>query len=629
MDNQECNKEISSRVESLEESVSILESNLENTINDVEALKKDRDKLSRDAATIRREKARKHKEEKKNRKKQEKEELKDRKEKSRQKKAQKKSDQKKNKAIIRHYKRKNNVAIFLVVLGTAIGVILLLNIISNYFVVRKAFDSPVVDISGLFQGTLLSTGLSVVSIAISVWVGLHIIQVVEKGQLEELSQKYSSYEKEQLRKNKEEFFSALSDEERSDTKYFYELFSESIDIKDDIPANIFYVLTNIETTYNKLYQKQYKFKKTLDDRSIRLLIDYVLEIRAYLQENILSSSSRDALAQYIDCREANYYFNMGYDDSEGDMSHDYFQRTIDIYTKQYGISVIKDKKRVELGTLSTIKDRFIDKNIGLEYVINVLNILAESYSKSAYKDLYPRVIFEKKDKSIEYLNCAIIIYDVLENTNNFSTHLSEVIYRNHGAAIERLIKAKKCNETNDKYIQMALSDDETDDINQVKEKYKKAINTALKQNDGMPIRRKVFLAYGALYYRVVEYYCSRINDSVCDRKELEEGPFCKNSIDFKQWTNDAYSYMNIALRYYPSELGFNKTHSLASLWKTFFESICEENNEIARECFALAKQSYDVSRLFIGDDNEEANKSYIEDYKKIQEFLREVIGPDR
>lgn len=567
-----------------------------------------------------------------------------------------KNNEKKRKQIRRvlkkRYRFRNSVQFLICIIFIAIVIILL----SNFFVTLHVIQKSDISLSGspsyisdieadkegesyngiyyseysylssdsILQSTIISTGLSVIGIAISVFVGLSIIQVIEKGQLEEFSKKYDSYEQEQKRTNKDKFFSELNKEDREDTKYFYELFLERVEKKDDIPSNLYYEMTCIEESYNKLYHKQFSYKNKFDDFSIVALLDYVSEVEAFLENNRISSASENAIREYIKCREANYYFNRGYDNTNPE-ADEYFHKVIERYKEIYELNM-ESGKPFKCQRLTDISNKFEYMNIGYEYEINVLNILAESYSKNAYKMIYPddkNITEEQFMIADQALDCSIKIYEYIEELHakkyqneegGCEKHpLKEVIYRNHGAAIERKIKAQeKCTD----FIDKAMEDGNIEKIILAKEKYQKAMDIALVETSDLPRRETLYLAYAGLYIKVVKYYCGL--SEIRNLKRGDHNSIYKfEKLKFDDWTNKVSSYIKLALYKNPINRVFNISLCYALIWKAFFAT----DSDRANLYMYLAEQAYE-SALLLYKDNDPLRKEFDTNYHILNDCVK-------
>ena len=76
------------------------------------------------------------------------------------------------------------------------------------------------------ESTLLSSGLSIIGLASSVWIGLNIVQVLEKKELDALGKEVAIYRRERCELNRRNFFNNLLALDDILNRHLYKLFSE-------------------------------------------------------------------------------------------------------------------------------------------------------------------------------------------------------------------------------------------------------------------------------------------------------------------------------------------------------------------------------------------------------------------
>lgn len=519
---------------------------------------------------------------------------------------------KKNIRILdRAYKKRtkhiNTVGVFAIGTAVVIALILLANITLNLYIfikTQRMVETHYVDILAmsssveqLYQSNLYSAGLSIIGVAIAVWAGLHILQVIEKGHLKDFEDKYSSFESDRREMYKEQFFSELNRQDRSETQYFYYVFSKAVERRDDIPSNVYYRMARMEIEFQNIYSKRISILRKFEEANLYSLLDNAREIRNSISELNISSTSKKVLKEYLMCREAGCQFNLGYDDSPEYVGTciKLFSNVTSTYQKLYNAKIVEKTGEFEYGNLKNIRDKYPEKNIGERYTIHVLNTLAESYSKQAAKYLYP-LKEEKLEDAKVYLKKAIIIFEeIRKNDSLWKDFYNEFIYRNHGAALERKLKAEAGVDKG--YIKIVLLGAEKnkaiDTIAEIKGHYQDSLELALSKYQDRRIVEGVFYAWSALYYKVAEYFCSILDDS-----EMYKNDFNNEKINFKQWTEEACSFMPIAIHRYPENAKYYKTYSLALL---FMADISEEGKDIY---LLMAKQANAVVESLPVDKDE-------------------------
>lgn len=402
------------------------------------------------------------------------------------------------------------------------------------------------------ESTLMTNGLAIIGIAISVWAGLNIVQVLEKGKLEALGKEVALYRKERCELNRRNFINNLLKIDDALNQHLYNVFSE-IDDQDDNLAKFYFECNKIELIFQNLYLKQKKVERNLPEAYYN---DAINNINKLL--NIVMNSdyeNMDVFIKYLKIRLAEIYFYLGYI-VERDESIRCFQLVIDYF---YEVFVdLKNPQKI----MQNRSYLFGSK----ELTIYMFNTLGEANSKiiHAYlkigeqgnRDNYPVVAQNVK---LLYGSLIQLIEDEdKEDKNHNKKKLKrEVYYRNYGCALERINEFEKGK----------LNFNDTIEFMKIKEQYQKAIKEVL-FNDKESVREQTFYSYLSLYYKYIKS-CD-INNIF---SKLENNENMENIQEFKDYTQDAYYYAKIALSLEPMSIYFWKIKAFVErdmvLWALF------------------------------------------------------------
>ena len=352
-------------------------------------------------------------------------------------------------------------AVFFISIIIIVGAMAANFFVSNSLAQKVATaDSAMAD--SAYQSSLLSNGLAIIAIAISVWAGLNIVNAIERKDID----KYNNLVEESI-KNSEEVHQRLENIKNinadiSNTLFFFFLNELMKTINDESTAFLYQKyssasnsekaklepfllkMTIIEQLFVQVYQhhtsKQVDNKKIIElSRNSIRIIDEILEDH---KANI------DYLSVYFKYRKAEFFFYSGYATTNKADKYLFFMNAAEIYCEiankfnafipsyeKYLGSLIKE----DIAELPPYNGEEKNRKISMYF----LNSIGESYSriilelkKDEHIDLGNNKVIPSKEiiligeKSKFYLSCCNSWLNPAEKI--------EVYYRNLGCLLERL-----------------------------------------------------------------------------------------------------------------------------------------------------------------------------------------------
>lgn len=346
------------------------------------------------------------------------------------------------------------------------------------------------------QAALLTTGINILTVAISLWAGLHIIQVLERGKFEESKQKLEElnrtiqlYEKERRETAYDSLVRAiesLNNDERKDELNIY-LADQIRQLPYEmVNVDFLYELSRIEEWFTRIYQLHYD-DLPLEPKDAELALKLVEDAKARLTtENLGLQFAKRIIVAYLKLREAEFKFYFGYSNhfSKEDRIS-FFKEAIENYQAVFPVYNVSK---------SEIK---MDKRHSISFHVYMLNTIGESCSMI----IFLRDTSKKSDYTQYELlgeKCFTTLNNELEKSENKQdkTLQREAYYRNHGCFLERLesmddlklrIKTETIqkeetstsSEELNKKIEKATAEATITNFKKIAEYYKKAIAIAM------------------------------------------------------------------------------------------------------------------------------------------------------
>lgn len=312
----------------------------------------------------------------------------------------------------------------------------------------------------LEETSLLSTGLEVIGLAIAVWTGLNIVNLVSRNEVNEVKENLNKIReqsdkiredlneinknKDELNeiinnienKNKDEFLSELlkTDEDEM-SRYYYKKF------KDEKVS--FSKLVAIEHLFNRIYEMHVSKNVNLEQmsREINELKLRIEEAKDYI-DNISRKNKPILLENYFKFRQAEGLFYIGYEINNSEEKYNKYEKAVSLYldtVKELAIEFPEYKP-----SLITNID-FWEKDVNKYYNNAELfayfaNTIGESYGNMALAN--PK----SKEENIEDIAERAIFYGKLAVDCAKKHDINkEVYYKNLGCNYERLERIKTNN----------------------------------------------------------------------------------------------------------------------------------------------------------------------------------------
>lgn len=356
-------------------------------------------------------------------------------------------------------KKKN---LILILIGVFCLLCIMLMFGTNYYIFKNMpTDVQIADTT--YTATLLSDGLAIIAIAISVWAGLNIANAVERKELDDTNEKikkanHKISKAEDKIKEEEALIKPLIESTQSikntlsfmfeneliktihdtATLYFYKMFS-SLNTKEKIGYNKYYPdMIIIEQIFSRLCkthtseQNKNMDLENLAEKGI-LTIDLILQENRDFLPNLISI--------YLEYRKAEFFYYLGYITTDQQKYYDSFINAAELYIKLH----TKFNAFIPNYTPQAKVPEFFWNNEHKEISMYFANSIGDAYSRFVlYADASANVItkdgskltlnniIEIGKKGIFYCSCAAKWTSPSEN--------HEVYYRNLGCAYERLEK---------------------------------------------------------------------------------------------------------------------------------------------------------------------------------------------
>ncbi len=413
--------------------------------------------------------------------------------------------------------------------------------------------------------SIITSGLSIIAIAIAVWAGLNIINAISKNDIDTISNKFKEIEQSQRyivalkQDNLESLISKFLQEllksyDDIATQHYYEEFvkyGKSLKIanqKTDELLNWYMYMIYIERSYNivvNLRKNAYSVSESVVARA-----DNAIE---YIDSINLQAISEPLIKEYINYRRAEFEFHKGYylDDSNAIAAFGTASKTYLEMLKKYNI-YFDTSKKPDKDTLNLTQSNYILSEVKI--IAYLLNSVGECYSKICY--CFNQLKTNGKDNS--KINYQVDIYSewaivfckcAVEYSENI--YEREVYYRNLACAYERRDRLHKFG----------------DNMELIIENYQKSIRMCLVDYKQSYSNRELS------YYATLSYFNKCFDAFFYNNKTLETRI---NIEELKKIIKDFYYLSWMAVNDFPNKLSFQALNGLACAWSLMLDSSNEE-----------------------------------------------------
>lgn len=347
--------------------------------------------------------------------------------------------------------RRFSLTFVIVVLGLAMVCIIALDWYSVVSILHAPSGGTALSAAEKVESTILASGIAIIGIAIAVWAGLNIIQVLEKGmfddlqnkvkadadeinekineELESSSKEHSRFQKERRSKYRTDFITYLAQSKDRLNLYLANEFKAISEFEGD--AELYLELNEIEHYFRTVYQN-HADKIRLDETQLKLITENAKEVSKKIEElhQVSSEEVRRSLSlftRYLDLRiaESKYYYGYEPTDQKVALFEDAAKRYLKSFPK------LKEPEKYASGEL------FLDGNV--IFTGYMLNTVGDCYCNMLKQMVYQ----EGSTKFQETEKNALRYYQTLEEFMcrfKKNPHVyQEVYYRNYGCALEHII----------------------------------------------------------------------------------------------------------------------------------------------------------------------------------------------
>ena len=448
--------------------------------------------------------------------------------------------------------------------------------------------------------SIITSGLSIIAIAIAVWAGLNIINAISKNDIDTISNKFKEIEQSQRyivalkQDNLESLISKFLQEllksyDDIATQHYYEefvKFGKSLKIsnqKTDELLNWYMYMIYIERAYNivvNLRKNAYSASESVVARA-----DNAIE---YIDSINLQAISEPLIKEYINYRRAEFEFHKGYylDDSNAITAFGTASKTYLEMLKKYNIYF--DTSKEPDYTLNLTQSNYILSEVKI--IAYLLNSVGECYSKICY--CFNQLKTNGKGNSI--INSQVDIYSewaivfckyAVEYSENI--YEREVYYRNLACAYERHDRLHDFGY----YMELII------------ENYQKSIRMCLVNYKQSYSNRELS------YYATLSYF-NKCFEAFFDENITPETRI--NIEELKKIIKDFYCLSWMAVNDFPNKLSFQALNGLACAWSLMLDSSNEEKYQYYMKVIEERIHLLDMAQR---------NDSY---YSRLKELLKRI-----
>lgn len=286
----------------------------------------------------------------------------------------------------------------------------------------------------IVESTLLASGLAIIGIAISIWAGLNIIQVLEKDKLLELEKQVTQYKHERYVTNKTLFLRNVKSDPNELNRYIYAKLSAYADEdEDEVTPEMYFELNQIEEMFQLAYKEQLLFERKLGNDFYNREIKRCEKLKKIIKRKVHKVK---VFEEYLDIRILEFYFYKGYtkQSKEGGEVEDCYKKVINGFQKIFP----KLKKPKDI----TKEENHLDDNIYL--TVYMLNTLGEAHSRIIDSYAEQKIVSAKMRKCAEQAKIYFKVMDNLIHTvasipkDDIHRIFRETYYRNYAKALERI-----------------------------------------------------------------------------------------------------------------------------------------------------------------------------------------------
>jgi len=471
--------------------------------------------------------------------------------------------------------------------------IIAVNVYGNYHIFKLLSnnDCPQI-ISTAIESSLLSSGLALIGLSISVWAALNIMNALDKkdfdvlqdsvkklqdeqnAHLDLLKIQYANLQKQQQQSNENQFFSELIKSiDDTATKHLIQNFSRFVRDSEVCFTELITVEQHFSNTYQLYRKSNSRLLTEAAEKGIQITESLLKKYKG--QDNITS--------QFLTYRLGEFHFYRAYGAHVPALDvKKHFEKAIDSYKKCEALLDI---------CLPTY-----DPGIDYDHIAQNVSVLPNSvlsYQCNTIGEAYSKIVeraeaLHRSGIPADFLNDygrrAIFYCKYAVVLSNFQ---NQIYLRNLGCALERTYGSKRCADKN---------------AAEIRDVYQYAMDCSL-QNKNVPM--KVFHTWLSFDHKYADYIHSGKSNSESPDTLIERN-------------RRALVYAKMAVATYPDNLMFLKLYALtlrdACIWQTQYK---KNSADIQQYKEAFSRCATELKLLYAGKEYD----PYMKDILKAEEEL--------
>ena len=349
----------------------------------------------------------------------------------------------------------------LIIIAVFCSICLIGMFLANFYILNNLpTDVQIAD--DTYKNTLLSDGLAIIAIAVSVWAGLNIANAIERKELDEANRKIKDTN-EKINETNEEFNTKITpilDSARSIQSslgfMFFNTLLQTID--DEASKYLYQSFLLLDDEQNRRCEAYYPNMIIIEQIFVQLLKTHkskqlkIIELESMAEEGIEiinyiigenyekeDSIKVDLLVTYFKYRKAEFCYYLGYITSDHQKYYNFFIKAIEIYLQVYLDFHAFVPKYSPVWIIPNYSGDSKYRDISMYF----MNSIGDAYSRFI---LYAKPEWKIKDKSGKELENAdfiemgkkAVFYCSCSAKWTKPSENHEVYYRNLGCAYERL-----------------------------------------------------------------------------------------------------------------------------------------------------------------------------------------------
>lgn len=273
-------------------------------------------------------------------------------------------------------------------------------------------NSPDVLKQAKYDGVIISSGITLIGVIVTVWTGLNIVQVLEKRELKMIEEEIGAVSKERLEIYKSLLYQNLRTTDDFMNQYLIELLQLN---EDRLNAELCYDLNILELYFMKLYKAHYD-NQDIPEKE---------EVIEYSEHLVVKYCKEKWQEYYLQFRLGEIYFYAGYKCKDIKRKIDYMQEAYNAYQK---VIIIKENGNIK-------RNKLIHNTAQMIYMLNTLGNCCDALG-CAY--LKRNEVAMDKAYGKEYLDKAKDCFEIIDTLYASESNIKkrEVYIRSYGIVME-------------------------------------------------------------------------------------------------------------------------------------------------------------------------------------------------